>query len=57
MPWISFQPLAEEDRARLGECGSEIGKRQNYFAKSEAPASSSHWKAEFQHLLCLLNFF
>ena len=57
VPWISVKPFAEEDGARLGECGSEKRKWQNYFAKSEACASSSHWKAEFQHLLRLLIFF
>jgi len=42
VPWLSFKPLAGKDGARLVEHGSEKKKWQNYFAKSEACASSSH---------------
>lgn len=41
----------------LGNVAQKKRKWQNYFAKSEACASSSQWKAEFQHLLRLLIFF
>lgn len=38
----------------LGSVAQNKRKWQDYFAKSKASASSSHWKAELQHLLRLL---
>lgn len=46
-----------QKRMELDFGGGGKTKWQNYFAKSGFCASSSHWKAQFQHLLRLLIFF